>query len=336
MPDQPGDERAVTIVRHRVPEELTVRDLAPAPACVIRAPDVRHGSAGRRDRCGEDGAVPNFLPIGNGKHLLLFFSHKRAGQYLLGDYDAIAHKFRPDYHGRMNYGPWVMGSLHAPTAFVDSSGRFLAMFNVRENRLRAEDVYESKDPAVWYGIMTLPRHLWLDGRNRLHVAPVAELEKLRFAHQRIAPMTVPANKELELTDVAGKAIEIDAVFEPGKSREFGLNVLRSPDGVERTTITVYMNMYEAGRRQIGIDVSHASLRPDVASRSPEIGPLEVPNGEPIRLRVFVDRSIVEVFANDVQCLTLCALSAARRQSRSERVFPRQRSKARFAQRLAIG
>jgi beta-fructofuranosidase len=33
---------------------------------------------------GEDGAVPNFLPIGNGKHMLLFFSHKRAAQYFIG------------------------------------------------------------------------------------------------------------------------------------------------------------------------------------------------------------------------------------------------------------
>ncbi|GIS64338.1 MAG: hypothetical protein CM1200mP3_05860 [Chloroflexota bacterium] len=31
---------------------------------------------------GEDGAVPNFLPIGNNKHILLFFSHKRGSPKL--------------------------------------------------------------------------------------------------------------------------------------------------------------------------------------------------------------------------------------------------------------
>ena len=41
---------------------------------------------------GEDYAVPNFWPIGNGKHLLLFFSHKRGGQYFVGTYDDAAHR----------------------------------------------------------------------------------------------------------------------------------------------------------------------------------------------------------------------------------------------------
>ena len=36
---------------------------------------------------GEDAAVPNFWPIGNGKHMLLLFSHKRAGRYYIGEYD---------------------------------------------------------------------------------------------------------------------------------------------------------------------------------------------------------------------------------------------------------
>jgi len=33
---------------------------------------------------GEDGAVPYFWPIGD-KHILLFASHTRRAQYLLGD-----------------------------------------------------------------------------------------------------------------------------------------------------------------------------------------------------------------------------------------------------------
>ena len=53
-----------------------------------------------------------------------------------------------------------------------------------------------------------------------------------------------------------------------------------------------------------IDVSASSLRGDVFARSPEIGPIDLADGEALRLRVFVDRSIVEVFANDRQCLTV--------------------------------
>ena len=53
-----------------------------------------------------------------------------------------------------------------------------------------------------------------------------------------------------------------------------------------------------------IDVSQSSLRGDVFARSPETGPIHLPDGDPLRLRVFVDRSIVEVFANERQCLTV--------------------------------
>ena len=81
---------------------------------------------------GEDGAVPNFLPIGPDKHMLLFFSHKRAGQYYIGDYDPDSHRLKPERHGRMNYGPFTVGSLHAPSATIDEQGRFIALFNVKE------------------------------------------------------------------------------------------------------------------------------------------------------------------------------------------------------------
>lgn len=255
---------------------------------------------------GEDGAVPNFLPIGDGKHLLLYFSHKRAAQYLIGEYDRTSHRFTPDRHGRMNYGPWVQGSLHAPSAFIDDAGRLIAVFNVRENKASVDAVLQSSSPGSWYGITTLPRALALDESGRLSVSPIEELKSLRCDHRQSPPMAIPANEEVVLEGIDGKSIEIDATFDPGDAREFGLKVLRSPDGQEQTSITVFMHTYEKHGRQISIDVSRSSLSPKVRSRSAEIGPFEHPDGTPIRLRVFVDRSIVEVFVEDQQCLTLRA------------------------------
>ena len=37
-----------------------------------------------------------------------------------------------------------------------------------------------------------------------------------------------------------------------------------------------------------------------------MGPLNLEDGEPLHLCVFIDRSIIEVFANDRQCLTIRA------------------------------
>jgi beta-fructofuranosidase len=178
---------------------------------------------------GEDGAVPNFWPIGNGKHMLLFFSHKCAGQYYVGVYDKATHRFAPEYHGRMNYGSYTIGSLHAPSATIDDKGRFLAIFNIKEG----------KADRGWNDIMTLPRSLSLNEDSSLRIEPVAEVESLRFDHQQVAPMELPANQEITLDGIRGKSIEIETVIDPGQAREVGLYVLRSPDGVERTRISLF-------------------------------------------------------------------------------------------------
>jgi len=255
---------------------------------------------------GEDCGCNNFLPISNGKHLLLFFSHKRSAQYYIGTYDREVGRFRIENHGRMNYGPVMRGSLHAPSGFVDPRGRCIGIWNVTENR-----------PQVgWDQIMSLSRHLSLNEEgsdagihlNPLCIEPIAELESLRADPVLIDRMTVPANREVVLPGVAGKTMELEAVIDPMDAREVGLYILRSPDGEERTAVTLYMHgwRWDPSMRELAIDVSRASLDPAVRSRSPEIGPLYLEAGEPLRLRVFIDRSIVEVFANGRQCLTVRA------------------------------
>ncbi len=245
---------------------------------------------------GEDGAVPNFWPISDGKHMLLFFSHKRAAQYYVGDYDRDSHRFIPDYHGRMAYGPLVPGGLHAPSATVDDDGRFLAIFNLHECR---------SEPG-WSGMMSLPRHLWLTADNALRIEPVPELQSLRFGRAHAGPTEIPANEEILLGGITGGVVEIEATIDPGSAREVGLHVLRSPDAREQTTITLHRTIVRGDPAdcRLGIDVSRASLLSDVLSRTPEIGPLRLEAGEPLKLRIFLDRSSIEVFANGKQCLTV--------------------------------
>jgi beta-fructofuranosidase len=117
-------------------------------------------------------------------------------------------------------------------------------------------------------------------------------------------MEIPANAEIILEKVRGKAMELEAVIDPGAAREVGLCVLRSPDSAELTRLSLFRNHRKPGTNSLQIDVSAASLRGDAFGRTPETGPLHLEDGELLRLRVFVDRSIVEVFANSRQCLTL--------------------------------
>ena len=65
-----------------------------------------------------------------------------------------------------------------------------------------------------------------------------------------------------------------------------------------------MNHRRFDTSSLQIDVSESSLRGDVLARSSEIGPIVMAEGEPLELRIFIDRSVIEVFANDRQCLTV--------------------------------
>jgi beta-fructofuranosidase len=145
----------------------------------------------------------------------------------------------------------------------------------------------------------------LSADNALQIEPATEVESLRFGHRSVDLMEVPAGGEVALESIRGKALEIGAVIDPCSAREVGLCVLRSPDGAEQTRISLYHK--GGGRRRsspIQVDVSMASIRNDVYARPPEIGPFDLEDGELLRLRIFVDRSIVEVFANGRQCLTV--------------------------------
>ena len=55
---------------------------------------------------------------------------------------------------------------------------------------------------------------------------------------------------------------------------------------------------------ITIDSSYSSILPDARPRPPEMAPVSIGAEEPLKLRVFVDRSVVEVFVNGKQCVAL--------------------------------
>jgi beta-fructofuranosidase len=55
---------------------------------------------------------------------------------------------------------------------------------------------------------------------------------------------------------------------------------------------------------VTLDGTRSSQLPEALSRPPETATVHIPEGEPFKLRVFVDRSVVEVFVNGRQCLAI--------------------------------
>jgi beta-fructofuranosidase len=259
---------------------------------------------------GDDAAVPNFHPIQtrNEKGEIManapqhwmfnFFSHGHGGRALIGTYDHKKTRFHPKKFYRMNYGPVYKGTLHAPSVFVDSLGRMLAIYNIRENLTTAKEVITSPSPQGWYGVMSLVRQYWLSEDEDLRIEPAGEFESLRYDHKTITKINLNTNQETVLENFSGNSLEIKAVINPLNAEKIGIEVLRSPDGEETTRI-----FYDPKEKTLTLDVSKGSQQKKVPERGPEVGPLELKNNELLELRIFIDRSIIEVFANKRQCLT---------------------------------
>lgn len=248
---------------------------------------------------GDDGACPYYWPIGN-KHMLLFFSHTSGGQYLIGDYDTQRDKLIATGHGKFNHGAVKPGGVHAPSATPDGKGGLVVLFNMNPG----------KPTEGWNQIMSLPRRLSLKANGELSMEPAGDIKSLRREHVSIREKAIPANKETILEGIQGTALELQFVIDTGSSKMIEIDVLRSPGKEEYTRIVIYREqgyIYRFLEKRVGesvlvLDNAYSTTLPDVELRPPETASFRLDPKDPLTLTVFVDRSIVEVFANGLQCV----------------------------------
>ena len=242
---------------------------------------------------GTDAACPYFWPIGD-RHIFLFFSHHGptgGGQYWLGDYDRDTMKFHATAHGNFNHGAIRPGGVHAPSAFPDGKGGVITIFNIND----------AKPTQGWNHIMSLPIRLTLADDDKLHMEPAGDIEAIRSQPQSVAPQPLKADEELVLQHIRGDAMEFNLEIDPKDATIIELNVFRSPDRKERTRILFHTDKPHRGAKStLSIVTDESSTLSNVRRRPPENAPFDLKEGETLQLRVFIDRSVVEVFANGRQ------------------------------------
>ena len=254
----------------------------------------------------EDCACPDFFPLGD-RHMLLMHTHRPnyQCQYYLGRYEN--HTFFPEDHGRMN---WPGGPLSGPETLLDDKGRRIFFGWIREtDRLAESRPWDNCFETGWGSVMSLPREFSLDDGGKLLIDPVPELLALRRNHRRWERVDLDSDEEKILSGVSSDCLEISVIVDPGDAKQVGVKVLCSPDGEEQTTIA-----YHVGGKMIRIE-SHES------GEDAQEAPFVLPAGEPLELRIFLDRSVLEVFANRRQCVTHRAYPA-RGDSLGIRLFTR--------------
>ena len=232
----------------------------------------------------EDVSCPDLFELG-GKHVLLCISHRLGCRYYVGEWRD--EQFHPESHARMS---WVDNSFFAPESLVDDRGRRIMWAWILD-----EPLFGARTKHGWSGTLSLPRVLTLGGDGLLRIDVPEEIEALRYGEIRKGPLVVPADEEVPMDGVAGNSLELMVEMESAAASRFGIRVCASPDGQESTPI-----FYDAEEKLLKVDTRRSG--PQNTPKAVEAAPLELQDGERLKLRVFVDKSVVEVFANSRQAI----------------------------------
>ena len=242
---------------------------------------------GEANQTGEMWECPDLFPLGD-KHVLLVGGHPEFlyTYYYVGTY--ADHKFTPEILYKIDFG----GYFYAAQTLLDDRGRRITWGWLKEGRSD-----KALMAAGWAGVMSLPRVLALRPDGLLGVEPAPELKALRGQRYRLTDVDLTPTSSGMLESVRGDSLEILVEFEPGDAAEFGLQVRCSPDGEEQTRV-----VYDRAADRLTVDRGQSSLSLDVHRESQE-GPLEMSPEARLKLHVFLDRSVVEIYANGCFCLT---------------------------------
>lgn len=235
--------------------------------------------AGRMWEC------PSLLNLGDKRALLISIQTAREDRpsytvYHSGPFED--ERFVSESQGILVHG----GYFYAPQAMHLDDGRYVLWGWLREGREQ-----HAVEEAGWAGVMSLPLAVSAGPDGRLAVEPVRELQALRRKHWHYGDLAIEPEPAALLDDVRGNCLEISAEFELTGDEEFGLLLCCSPDGQEQTRL-----VYQSALGQIVIEREDSSLSLDV-DRGNGAAPVDLSADEPLKLHIFLDRSVIEVFVN---------------------------------------
>jgi len=221
---------------------------------------------------GDMWECPDFFPLGD-KHVLLISTvgkvHWKVGTY-------ANQRFTPEKEGVVDWG-----SYYAAKTMVDAHGNRILWGWITETRPDADLI-----AAGWAGVMSLPRSLSLSAKNELQTEVAAAATQLRAAHTTIHSDQTPVARQKSLAALRIHDLAAELQIElRSKGDDFTLH-LQSEDGADFATIS---GSSRSGNRELHVNNVTA--------------PLPGSAGSNVYLHLFLDGSVLEVFANATTSLT---------------------------------
>lgn len=252
---------------------------------------------------GDDAACPYFIPYEN-RHLFFHYSHFSGPKILAGDYDAERNKFVITNGIRLTSSTSVHGGILAPCAYPDENGMIKAVYNIEF----------LPNPGSDYKVMSVFHDVSLVGedKNTICIQPAEQMKKLRVESSHVVKENImlKSNTPYYPEECFGDVMELSAEFEAKNIPVMEWKVLMSDDEQEYCAIRLFRQrgntrhdkfrpgyMYrKAHETVIQVDTIHSSRTGLV--RVPDEQSLYLDLEETVNIRVFLDRSVLEVFVND--------------------------------------
>jgi beta-fructofuranosidase len=212
---------------------------------------------------------PNLFKLGS--KWVLLMSPQKPCEYFIGSLDIARVRFQPESHGVLD-----PGTAYASNISVDGAGRTLLWLWGRT---------ETNPDKGWNSTMVLPRVLTIGDDGFLRQNPAPEFDQLRGEVRRHAPADLHPSRPLSLSEtITGDSVEIDATFSVGTATRVGLRVRSA--GTEQSFPVFYG--------------AHPANFPPDAGFSLGAGTAATLIGKDrrIRIRVFLDKGVIEAYAND--------------------------------------
>jgi len=232
---------------------------------------------------------PDFFSLG-GRHVLMFSPMgmgNRTTIYLVGDMDYETGKFTWDTMGDIDHGY----EYYAPQSFLDGKGRrvIIAWLNAWDWMPWFKD-FGPTEKNHWCGAMSAPRAVELDTEGRLRFSPVEELKVLRREHVRLENTTISPGADVLPKYAASDCVEIIAEFQLAgcTAEEIGFVLRASGDGTQRTIL-----IYNLTTNELRFDRNQS----DGWSEGVPSVILERSGEEALKLHVFIDTAVVEVYTD---------------------------------------
>ncbi|MGG3569676.1 glycoside hydrolase family 32 protein [Priestia megaterium] len=259
---------------------------------LYRSPDLRKWSyvgvlAQGDEKLGFMWECPDFFEL-DGKHVLMISPQgiKKDGDlynnlfqtgYLIGDYNYETNEFIHGSFNELDNGH----DFYAVQTLLDEKGRRIAIGWM--------DMWESDMPTKedgWCGALTLPREVTLGENDKVLMNPVEELNLLREIEHNTLTNVTSNNYLIETNE---DLLEIKAVFDLTNCNAQSVGIRIHGINQEETVLT-----YHLDKQILKLDCSKSGKVEDGVRNT------ILKANQELSLRIFLDRSSIEVFANEGQ------------------------------------